>query len=101
MREIDPSPNTITATTTPAKAGVVGSYRGASAIGVARVTAGEHPFLVSREGGSPVWIPAFAGKQSCAGCRTPPAHTIKQGTHSTLFRTPAFQLTYFWYILVV
>ncbi len=37
---------------------------GTVGIRVARGIAGLRPSLFSREGGSPVWIPAFAGKQS-------------------------------------
>ena len=61
---------------------------------------GVHSSLFSREGGSPVWVPAFAGKQSSLFDALPP-QTINQVTLSSLFLAPAFQLTYFWYILVV
>ncbi len=75
-----------------------GTYGGCM---VVRVVAGAHSYLFSREGGSPVWVPAFAGKQSYWFAERFTPHTIKQVTLSSLFFTPAFQLTYFWYILVV
>ncbi len=43
----------------PAFAGVVLGLRGSESNSML-----PSPFLFSREGGSPVWVPAFAGKQS-------------------------------------
>ncbi|PZO76495.1 MAG: hypothetical protein DI640_02840 [Sphingomonas taxi] len=59
------------------------------------------PLLVLPRRREPSLDPRLRGETILLVWRAFHPQPIKQVTLSTLFRTPAFQLTYFWYILVV